>query len=52
MWDRRVVISTECCTFKSLNSHMLIPYCCYLFNFVLFSCFRVLYDRCKNSCGN
>jgi hypothetical protein len=37
-----------CCTFKPLNFHMLIPLRYYLFNFVLFSCFRTLYDRCKN----
>jgi hypothetical protein len=35
------VISAECCTFKPLNSHLLIPYHYYLFDFVLFLCFQV-----------
>ena len=35
------LISTECCTFKPLNLHLLIPYHCYLFDFVLFLCFQV-----------
>ena len=33
-------MSTECCTFNPLNLRMLIPQHCYLFDFVLFLCFR------------
>jgi hypothetical protein len=36
----RLLISAECCTFKLLNLHMLIPQRCYLFDFALFLCFR------------
>ena len=32
---RRYLMSAKCCTFKPLNSHMLIPQRCYLFDFVL-----------------
>ena len=30
------LMSTKCCTFNPLNSHMLIPLHFYLFDFVLF----------------
>jgi len=43
------VISVECCTFKPLNLHMLIPWHCYLFDFVLFYCFQVLNKDAINS---
>jgi hypothetical protein len=36
------LISVECWTFKPFNLHMLIHWHCYLFDFVLFYCFRVL----------
>ena len=42
------LISAKCHTFKSLNSHMLIPQHCYLFNFVLFCCFQVLNKDARN----
>jgi len=43
------VISVECCTFKTLNLYMLIPYHCYLFDFVLFYYFQVLNKDAINS---
>ena len=43
------LISTECCTFKPLNSYMLIPQLFYLFNFVLFQCFQVIRNDTRNT---
>jgi len=45
----RSLISVECCTFKPLNLYMLIPYHCYLFDFVLFNYFQVLNKDTINS---
>jgi hypothetical protein len=49
MAGMQVVISSEYCTFKLLNLHMLIPKHCYLFEFVLFYCFQVFKKDARNS---